>query len=173
MQDYPVASHSARRTTAGRHVPRRLRRILSLDDFEAGARHLPPPSSATSPAAARTALPARQPAGFAEYGFVTRVFTSRRAQPGDDAVRPHYAAPFGIAPMGISALSAYRGDMVLARAAAAANIPMIMSGTSLIRMEDVCAANPASWFQAYVPGEPERSWRWWTAWRAPASGRWW
>jgi L-lactate dehydrogenase (cytochrome) len=28
-----------------------------------------------------------------------------------------YAAPFGIAPMGISALSAYRGDLVQAQAA--------------------------------------------------------
>ena len=33
-----------------------------------------------------------------------------------------YAAPFGIAPMGASALSAYRGDLVFARAAAAAGL---------------------------------------------------
>ncbi len=46
-----------------------------------------------------------------------------------------YAAPFGMAPMGISALAAYRGDLVLAKAAGAANIPMIMSGSSLIRLE--------------------------------------
>ena len=49
----------------------------------------------------------------------------------------HSASPFGIAPLGISALSAYRGDIVLARAALAAHIPMIMSGSSLIPMEDV------------------------------------
>ena len=67
-----------------------------------------------------------------------------------------YAAPFGIAPMGISALMAYRGDIVLARAAAAANIPMVMSGSSLIRLEDLAKAAPAAWFQAYVPGEPAR-----------------
>jgi L-lactate dehydrogenase (cytochrome) len=29
---------------------------------------------------------------------------------------------------------------------------MIMSGTSIIRMEEVCAACPATWFQAYLPG---------------------
>jgi L-lactate dehydrogenase (cytochrome) len=58
--------------------------------------------------------------------------------------------------MGISALSAYRGDLVLARAAREANIPMIMSGSSLIRLEEVVKENPAAWFQAYLPGEPER-----------------
>jgi L-lactate dehydrogenase (cytochrome) len=67
-----------------------------------------------------------------------------------------YAAPFGIAPMGISALSAYRGDLVLARAAGRANIPMVMSGSSLIRLEEIAKANPEAWFQAYLPGEPER-----------------
>jgi L-lactate dehydrogenase (cytochrome) len=33
---------------------------------------------------------------------------------------------------------------------------MIMSGSSLIRLEDVCASCPRTWFQAYLPGEPER-----------------
>jgi L-lactate dehydrogenase (cytochrome) len=50
-------------------------------------------------------------------------------------------------------LSAYRGDLVLAQAAAAENVPMIMSGSSLIRMEEVVRANPEAWFQAYLPGD--------------------
>ena len=54
-----------------------------------------------------------------------------------------YASPFGIAPMGIAELSAYRGDIVLARAAAAAGIPAVQSGSSLIRLEEVMAAAPA------------------------------
>ena len=33
---------------------------------------------------------------------------------------------------------------------------MIMSGSSLIRLEDVAAAAPRTWFQAYLPGEPGR-----------------
>ena len=41
-------------------------------------------------------------------------------------------------------------------AAAAARIPAIMSGSSLIPMEEVRAANPGAWFQAYLPGEPDR-----------------
>ncbi|HEY1228852.1 MAG TPA: alpha-hydroxy acid oxidase, partial [Ramlibacter sp.] len=67
-----------------------------------------------------------------------------------------WSAPFGIAPMGMCALSAYRGDIALARAAGAANIPMVCSGTGLIALEDVRAANADAWFQAYVPGEPAR-----------------
>jgi L-lactate dehydrogenase (cytochrome) len=66
------------------------------------------------------------------------------------------AAPFGIAPMGVAALTAYRGDLVLARAAREAGIPMVMSGSSLIRLEEVAKENPAAWFQAYLPGEPAR-----------------
>jgi L-lactate dehydrogenase (cytochrome) len=54
--------------------------------------------------------------------------------------------------MGISALSAYRGDLVLTQAAARENVPMIMSGSSLIRLEEIVQANPDAWFQAYLPG---------------------
>jgi L-lactate dehydrogenase (cytochrome) len=57
--------------------------------------------------------------------------------------------------MGLSALSAYRGDLVQARAATALQHPMIMSATSLIRMEDVCTACPNTWFQAYMPAPPK------------------
>lgn len=64
-----------------------------------------------------------------------------------------YDTPFGIAPMGLAALSAYRGDLVLAQAAAQENIPMVMSGSSLIRLEEVAQANPHAWFQAYLPGD--------------------
>jgi len=67
-----------------------------------------------------------------------------------------YSSPFGIAPMGINALSTYRGDLVLARAAQRAGIVSIMSGTSLIPMEEVARESPATWFQAYIPGDQER-----------------
>jgi L-lactate dehydrogenase (cytochrome) len=54
--------------------------------------------------------------------------------------------------MGLAALSAYRGDLVLAEAAARENVPMILSGSSLIPLETVIEANPEAWFQAYLPG---------------------
>jgi L-lactate dehydrogenase (cytochrome) len=136
-----------------------LRRILSLEDLEPAARaFLPRPifefvSGAVETNASRT----DNRAAFAELGFVPRVLTdvSKRSQAATLFGRT-YAAPFGLAPMGMSALAAYRGDLVLARAAAAANVPMIMSGSSLIPLEDVAREGRTAWFQAYLPGEPER-----------------
>ncbi|WPB59403.1 alpha-hydroxy acid oxidase [Xylophilus sp. GOD-11R] len=133
--------------------------MLSLDDFEIAARkHLPGPIFAYVSGGCETDRSLRaNRAAFEGYEWVNRVLvdTSRRSL-ATSLFGHRYAAPFGIAPMGISALSAYRGDLIQAQAAAALNVPMIMSGSSLIRMEDVARANPAAWFQAYVPGEPER-----------------
>ncbi len=55
---------------------------------------------------------------FDEYAFVTRVLcdVSCRSQ-SVELFGERYASPFGIAPMGIAALSTYRGDLALARAA--------------------------------------------------------
>ncbi len=58
--------------------------------------------------------------------------------------------------MGLSALFAYRGDILMSRAARAANVPMIMSGSLLIRLKEVIAEYPDAWFQAYLPGEVGR-----------------
>lgn len=140
-------------------IPRRLRRILTLDDFEdAARRHLPRPIFGYVAGGAETGASLRDNRSvFGEFGFVPRslVGVSERSQQVELFGRS-YAAPFGIAPMGISALSAYRGDLVLATGAAKSNIPMVMSGSSLIPLEEVARAAPASWFQAYLPGEPER-----------------
>jgi L-lactate dehydrogenase (cytochrome) len=134
-------------------------RLLSLDDFQRAARrHLPGPVYAYVAGAVEDDLSVRDNrAAFEELGFLPRVLvdSSNRSQKAT-LFGVEYASPLGIAPMGISALSAYRGDLMQARAAAAANVPMIMSGSSLIRMEDVCTACPGTWFQAYVPGDSKR-----------------
>ncbi|CAJ8913068.1 FMN-dependent family dehydrogenase [Burkholderia pseudomallei] len=140
-------------------TPRALRGVLSLHDFEARARRaLPRPIFGYVGGAAednRTRDDNR--AAFDEYGFVTRVLrdVSQRQQ-GVELFGRRYASPFGIAPMGINALSTYRGDIVLARAAQHAGIASIMSGSSLIPLEDVAAAAPDTWFQAYLPGDAGR-----------------
>lgn len=70
---------------------------------------------------------------FDEYCFLPKVFVN--VSHIDLQTELHgkcYAVPFGIAHMGISALSAYQGDLVLARAAVC-NLPMIMSGSSCRR----------------------------------------
>lgn len=137
-------------------VPRRLRRILSLDDFEAAARrHLPRPVFGYIAEAAETKHSYwGNRASFSDYEFIPRVLVdvSKRSQ-AVSLFGHEYAAPFGMAPMGISALSTYRGDLVLARAAARANIPMIMSGSSLIPLEAVAEEKLGAWFQAYLPGD--------------------
>ncbi|MBK9607002.1 MAG: alpha-hydroxy-acid oxidizing protein [Betaproteobacteria bacterium] len=138
---------------------RRLRRILCLDDFEIAAKkHLPRPVFGYVAGAAETNWTLHDNRrAFDEFGFVPRVLidVSKRSQQTSLFGRT-YAAPFGIAPIGISALYAYRGDIVLARAAAAANIPMILSSSSLIRMEDVKNEGQTEWFQAYLPGDIPR-----------------
>ncbi|MCD2514256.1 alpha-hydroxy acid oxidase [Comamonas endophytica] len=159
VEDYAAPSSSSPASAGVPALPRRLRGILSLDDFEYAARDfLPKPIFAYVSGGCETnrSLQANRSA-FADHAWQPRMLTDTSRRTLDTTLLGEtYAAPFGIAPMGISALSAYRGDLVQAQAAAAANIPMILSGTSLIPMEEVVQANPRAWFQAYVPGEPER-----------------
>ena len=134
-----------------------LRRILSLADFELAARrHLPRPILGYAAGGAEDNIALRAAAdAYRQWSFVPRILVdvSQRSQQVE-LFGQSYASPFGIAPMGISALIAYQGDLALARAAEAANIPMIVSSTALTRLEDVRAAAPRStWFQAYLPGD--------------------
>jgi L-lactate dehydrogenase (cytochrome) len=64
-----------------------------------------------------------------------------------------YASPFGISPVGLGALYAYDGDVALAKAAGASNVPYVLSGASLTRLERVASQAPGIWFQAYLPGD--------------------
>jgi L-lactate dehydrogenase (cytochrome) len=137
----------------------RFRDILSLDDFEEAARrHLPRPLFAYVSGGVEDNV-AREDnrAAFREWRFVPRVLrgVSQRSQ-ATTLFGHEYAAPFGIAPIGIAALYAWRGDLVLAGAARQANIPMAMSGSSLIRLEEVARESPDAWFQAYLTGDEER-----------------
>ena len=135
---------------------KQLRDVLSLDDFETAARkHLPRPIFGYVAGAVETDWSLHDNrAAFAEFGFLPRVLVDVSKRSQQTTVFGHtYATPFGISPIGISALYAYRGDIVLASAAAAANIPMIMSSSSLIRLEDVATESKSAWFQAYLPGD--------------------
>lgn len=140
-------------------LPAALRNVLSLHDFEDAARRkLPRPIFGYIAGAAEDGASFRDNRDvFAEYSFVTRVLrdVSARTQ-SVELFGQHYSCPFGIAPMGINALSTYRGDLVLAKAAQRAGLVSIMSGTSLIPMEDVAKESPATWFQAYLPGDQAR-----------------
>ncbi|KTT54730.1 (S)-2-hydroxy-acid oxidase [Pseudomonas oryzihabitans] len=151
-----MASHTLPKGSSAYRIPRRLRAILSLDDFEVAARrHLPKPLFAYVSGGAEQEKSLRDNrAGFDRYAWVPRVFTDTSARSLETTLLGRrYSAPFGIAPMGISALTAFEGDLIQTRAAREANIPAIMSGSSLLPMEEVVKENPDAWFQAYVPGE--------------------
>ena len=143
----------------GWKLNRHLAGYLSLNDFEAAARRrLPHMLYGFISGGAETNAAVRSNAeSFQDYCFVPRVLT-------DVSKRSHrkmlfgrsYAAPFGIAPTGVASICSYRSDLVTARCAAAAEIPAILSATSLIPMEDVRSAGPTTWYQAYIPGDPQR-----------------
>jgi len=150
----PVAASIAGATE--RPQPRILRRMLALDDFEDAARRIIPRpifGYASGGAETNASLRANR-AVWDEFAFVPKTLVDTTARTQTTTLFGHtYDAPFGIAPMGGTAMAAYQGDVVLARAAAAANIPMIVSGASLTPLEEVRQAGPTAWFQAYLPGD--------------------
>ena len=107
-------------TRAESTVPRAMKKYLALDDFEATARRRIPKflygyisGGAESDAAVRDNRKA-----FDEYGFVPRVLNDVSGRDQTTTLfGKTYASPFGIPPMGSSALCAYRGDIVLTQAA--------------------------------------------------------
>lgn len=149
----PFAGAAARPQPA---QPRSLRRILALDDFEDAARRvIPRPifGYVTGGVETNASLRANRSV-WDEIAFVPKTLVDTSGRTRKTTLFGHtYDAPFGIAPMGGTAMAAYQGDLVLARAAAAANVPMILSGASLTPLERVRQAGPTIWFQAYLPGE--------------------
>jgi L-lactate dehydrogenase (cytochrome) len=142
-----------------RHLPARLKHILSLNDFELAAKsHLPRMLYGYISGAVETgAAFAGAAAAYAEHDLVPRtlVDVSKRQQSRTLFGRT-YAAPFGIPPMGGAAIAAFQGDTEIARACAAKFIPGCLSAASLMRLEDVRPVGPTTWFQGYWPGDTAR-----------------
>ena len=154
----PAVARSATTNPIDRAMPRALRGILALDDFEEAARrYIPRPIFGYVSGGAETNASLRgNRAVWDEVAFIpkTLVDVSARA-PTARLFGRTYDAPFGIAPMGGTSMAAYEGDLVLARAAAAANVPMVLSGAALTPLESVRNEGSTAWFQAYLPGETE------------------
>jgi L-lactate dehydrogenase (cytochrome) len=135
-------------------LSRRLLDILSLEDLEPAAeRYLPHCIySFISGAVETNASRHENRAAFQDYDFHPRVLIDVSARTTAKTLFGEtFSAPLGIAPMGGSGLAGYRADLALASAAAAENVPFILSGASLVRLEEVAKANPQAWFQAYLP----------------------
>lgn len=151
-------SRPGSKANARQKLPARWKHILCLDDFDKAARrHLPWPVYSYIAGAAETNQSFRaNREAFGQYEFIPRVLVDiTQRDTGTRLFGQRFDASFGIAPMGLAALSAYRGDIALAAAAHRENIPFVMSGSSLIRLEDVIQVNPDAWFQAYLPGDDD------------------
>lgn len=137
-------------------IPRAMRRILSLDDLEkAGERFLPNCLFQFVSGGVETNASLRENrAAFQDYDLYPQVLNDVSKRTTEASVFGEtWSSPFGIAPMGGSGLSGFRADLAFAEAARAENIPFILSGASLIPMEQIAKANPSTWFQAYLPTE--------------------
>jgi (S)-mandelate dehydrogenase len=94
----------------------------------------------------------RNEAAFHKHRLLPRylVDVSKRDQSATVFGRT-YASPFGISPTGGVGLYRREGEVMLAQAAAEANIPYIMSGGSNASMEDAARVAPNNvWFQLYA-----------------------
>ena len=140
-------------------VPHQFRDLLALDDFERHARRrLPPMIYQYVAGGVETGRGiAANFEAYQQYTFLPRMFrdVSGRDQ-GTELFGKRWRHPFGIAPLGGASFVSYRADINLARAAKAMDVPMILSASSLIRLEDVIAENPDAWFQAYLAGAQPR-----------------
>ena len=130
----------------------KLNQILDLDDFDRAARQRLPRAIygyVAHGSETETTLRTNR-AVFDGWRFVTRNLVGVTKRDAATTLFGHrYASPFGIAPMGGSALFAYNGHAVMARAAAEVNVPFILSANSIIPLEEIARINPNAWFAAY------------------------
>ena len=137
---------------------KRLRNVLSLDDFEIAARkHLPRPIFGYVAGAAETnrSLDDNR-ARIRRVCFVPRVLVDVSQRSQKTTLFGHtYAAPFGIAPMGIGALYAYRGDLVLARSGSQSEHPDDHERLIADPPGGCRGAKQGGWFQAYCRATAE------------------
>ena len=98
---------------------------------------------------------ARNRSAFERYALLPNylVDVSSRSQ-AVELLGRHYDAPFGVSPMGLGGLVHPGVDVKLAQAAAAANIPYLMSTASNDSIEAAAAAAPRqAWLQIYATAD--------------------
>jgi L-lactate dehydrogenase (cytochrome) len=126
-----------------------LDQFLSVADFEAKARRFLPRSIQTFVCDGTeddVTLTANREA-FSKVSFLARglVPVAERSQEVELWGR-RYPSPVGIAPMGAMAICCHEVDLHLARAAAKAQAPFILSGFSSVPLEQVQQAYPGMWY---------------------------
>jgi len=93
---------------------------------------------------------ARNRAAFDRVAFRPRVLRGVQSVDTDAEIfgRPS-AFPLALAPTGAAGLLWYKGDLALARAAAAAGVPFTISSASTMDLEQIALAGGRIWFQLY------------------------
>ncbi len=132
--------------------------ILNLQDFETAAqKRLPQCIFGFIQGGAEDEVSVKNNReAFNRYKLLPRVMVDTTMRSTQIETFAHlWNAPFGIAPMGAMAVAVPDADRILAGAAAQANIPFVLSGASLRRMEDVMQVNQSAWFQAYLTAQVE------------------
>ena len=155
----PVPDGGVRQAAPREPAPRSLAKCFSLDDMEEAARrHLPRRVFGYVASAAETGASFRaNREDFSSLCFVPRGLRTRTVRDQSRSLFGQtFDRPFGIAPMGMSALVAYDGDVALARAAHDKGTFAIMSASSLTSLERVASEAGSRWFQAYFPGDMDR-----------------
>ena len=133
----------------------KLNRMASIEDLRAAARRRMPRFAFDyfDGAAEGEAAMARNRAAFDACTLTPRVL--RDVGVRDMSVElfgKRYAAPLGVAPTGLANLARAGADVMLARAAAALNLPFVLSTAATTTIEAVAAAAPDhTWFQLYMP----------------------
>ena len=94
----------------------------------------------------------RNEAAFAKHQLVPRYLVDVSVRDQSQTVFGHtFGSPFGISPTGTAGLFRRGADMMLAEAAADANIPYIMSGASNDSIETAARIAPKNaWYQLYA-----------------------
>lgn len=93
----------------------------------------------------------RNRAAFERVTFRPRVLRGVQAiDTGIQIFGKPSALPLALAPTGAAGLLWYKGDLVLARAAAAAGLPFTISSASTMDLEQIAVAGGRLWFQLYL-----------------------
>ena len=102
---------------------------------------------------------ARNAAGFHRHQLLPRHLVDVREREQSATIFGRtYASPFGIAPTGIAELFKRGADLMLARAAASAKVPSIMSGSSATAPETIAKeVRDNAWYQLYAARDPNIS----------------
>ena len=133
-----------------------LRRYLALTDFrEQAQRFLPRPIYGYVNGGVETGHSLENNLNaFKKHSFVPKILRDVSARSTKISVfSKSYDIPFGIAPMGFSALAAYDGDTALAKAAHQSGSFAICSSASLTPLERVAEEGMSTWFQCYAPND--------------------